>query len=216
MKSLLCFDLDNTLVYSEKVHVNSYNYALKKALSKTRKPSYMVKLFGRPHNQIVSMLARNVGNKKIKEIMKIHDDVLIKKFSHLAKPISNVHETLKELKKKYVLAVLSNCAHANIIAILKGAKIPRGLFSAIIGYDNVKHSKPYPDMILKAEKILLKRCLFMIGDSPYDILAANKVGARGIAVLTGHYSLPALKKANPYIILKSVNQLPEFLAGIAP
>ena len=30
MKKLICFDLDNTLIYSDKCHVLAYNYALKK------------------------------------------------------------------------------------------------------------------------------------------------------------------------------------------
>ncbi len=211
MKPLICFDLDNTLVYSEKVHVNSYNYALRKFLHKPQNPEFITKLLGRPHKQIVKILTKNAPKNKIKNIMKLHDLILIKKFYHLANSIPGVIKTLKELKKDFTLAIVSNCSHKNIKAILKGAKIPSTLFSIIIGYDEVKYSKPAPDLIFKAERKLKTKAVYMVGDSIYDIKAANKARIKAIAVLTGHYSKASLIKEKPYITLKSINQLPKFI-----
>ena len=96
MKPLICFDLDNTLVYSERVHVNSYNYALKKILNKTQNPKLITKLLGRPHKQIVKILTKDAPKEKVKDIMSLHDKILIKKFYHLARPIPGIISTLKE------------------------------------------------------------------------------------------------------------------------
>ena len=211
MKPLICFDLDNTLVYSERVHVNSYNYALKKILNKTQNPKLITKLLGRPHKQIVKILTKDAPKEKVKDIMSVHDKILIKKFYHLARPIPGIISTLKELKKCFTLAIVSNCSHKNIKAILKGAKIPLNLFSIIIGYDEVKNSKPAPDMILKAERKLKIKALYMVGDSIYDIKAAKRAKVKTIAVLTGHYSKELLKKEKPYMILKSINNLPSLI-----
>jgi|SRR3989344_1914553 len=211
MKPLICFDLDNTLVYSERVHVNSYNYALKKILNKTQNPKLITKLLGRPHKQIVKILTKDAPKEKVKDIMSLHDKILIKKFYHLARPIPGIISTLKELKKCFTLAIVSNCSHKNIKAILKGAKIPLNLFSIIIGYDEVKNSKPAPDMILKAERKLKIKALYMVGDSIYDIKAAKRAKVKTIAVLTGHYSKELLKKEKPYMILKSINNLPSLI-----
>lgn len=213
MKPLLCFDLDNTLVYSEKVHINSYNYALKKFLNKTQNSEFIIKLLGRPHEQIVKILTKDAPKDKIKDIMNLHDKILIKKFYHLAKPIKGIIETLKVLKNNFTLAIVSNCSNKNIKAILKGAKIPLNLFSTIIGYDEVKNSKPSPDMILKAERKLKTKAVYMVGDSPYDLIAGKRAKIKSIAVLTGHYSKTLLEKENPYVILKSVNELSEFIKG---
>ena len=211
MKPLICFDLDNTLVYSEKVHINSYNYALKKIINKTQDPRLITKLLGMPHKRIVKILTKEATKEEVKKIMELHDKILIHKFYHLAKPIPNVVKTLKLLKKNFTLAIVSNCSHKNIIVILKGAKIPLNLFSIIVGYDEVKNSKPAPDLILKAQNKLNLKALYMVGDSIYDVKAANKAKVKAVAVLTGHYSKIALIKENPYIILKSINQLPNFI-----
>lgn len=211
MKPLICFDLDNTLVYSENVHVNSYNYALKKILNKTQNPKFITKLLGRPHEQIVKTLTKDAPKDKVSDIMSLHDKILIKKFYHLARPIPGIINTLKELKKDFTLAVVSNCSNKNIKAILKGTKIPLDLFSIIIGYDEVKNSKPAPDMILKAERKLKTKALYMVGDSIYDVKAAKKAKVKAIAVLTGHYPKELLKKEKPDIILKSINNLPKLI-----
>ncbi|MEK6848364.1 MAG: HAD family hydrolase [Nanoarchaeota archaeon] len=215
MKPLLCFDLDNTLVYSEKAHFMSYAHALKKVLNTSYPYKKMICLFGRPHEEIVKILTKNASKSEIKKIMELHDSILVKKYYSMSKPIPGINKTLFSLKKDYSLALLSNCSQKNAKAILKGAKIPISLFSIIIGYDNVKHSKPAPDMMLLAEKKLNTRCLFMIGDSPYDLIAAKKAHIDRIAVLTGHYALSVLKKEKPHFILNSVNNLPGFLKLIA-
>ena len=85
------------------------------------------------------------------------------------------------------------------------------MFKILIGNDNVKHSKPYPDEILKAEKLEHHKPYFMVGDSIYDIIAGRKAKVKTIAVLTGHYSKNKLKKHHPDFILKSVNNLPSLL-----
>jgi len=215
MKPLLCLDMDNTLVYSEEANVKGYNDALKKVLNIIQKPSLIIKLMGRPHEEIVKMLIKKANKtatkEQIKEIMYLHDKFIINKYYKLTKAIPGIKKTLKELKKKYNIAAISNASYKNVIANLKGAKIPKNLFKAIVGYDQVKHSKPAPDLILKVDKILKTKASYMIGDSIYDIKAAKRAKVKAIAVLTGHYSKTSLKKEKPLIILKSVNKLPKFL-----
>ncbi len=211
MKLLICIDLDNTIVYSDNVHVNSYNAALKAFSFKTKDPWLIIELLGRPHKQIVKILTKNISKEKVKKIMKLHDELLIKNFYRLARPIPGVLKTLKELRKQFTLVIISNCSNKNIKLILKGAKIPLNLFSLVLGYDDVKNSKPAPDLIFKAEKLLKTKARYVIGDSIYDLQAAKKAKVKAIGVLTGHYSKKLLEKEKPYLILKSINHLPKLI-----
>ncbi|MBS3150179.1 HAD hydrolase-like protein, partial [Candidatus Woesearchaeota archaeon] len=70
-----------------------------------------------------------------------------------------------------------------------------------------KRSKPYPDEILKAEKLLKVRAEYMIGDSIYDVIAAHKAKVKAIAVLTGLYSKEQLEKEKPFKIIKNLRGL---------
>jgi HAD superfamily hydrolase (TIGR01549 family) len=214
MKKLICFDLDNTLVYSDKAHVLAYNYALKNLNLKPKKPEFLASLFGMPHQRIVEIIAPNSNYEEIKKLMKLHDNILIKKTYKYAKQIPDTYEILKLLKKDYDLALLSNCSKKNALALLKGARIVKNIFKIIIGYDDVKHSKPYPDEIFKAEKLDHHKAGFIVGDSVYDIIAGKKAHVKTIAVLTGNYSKILLKKQNPDYIINSLRELPKLLNSI--
>lgn len=202
---LICFDLDNTLINSDRAHYRAYNIALKKLGFKKLSYGKMIKHFGAPKIEIAMMLTSSNDEGIINKITELHENLLVKEAKKDARKIAGVETTLKNLKKKYGLGLLSNNSHNNIIQLLKAVKLDRNLFDVVIGNDDVKYSKPYPDEILKAEKLLHLKASYMVGDSIYDIMAGKKAGVKTIAVLTGHYSKNALKRYNPDYIVKSLN-----------
>lgn len=210
-KTLICFDLDNTITNSDKVHVDSFNYALEQMGHKKKNPEQIYTLLGRPKLEVAEILLNDNSKKRKLELLKIHDKRLAEKSYKYAKQIRGAKSVLKKLKKKYRLALVSNCAHENIDFILKGAKLDKRLFDVILGNDNVKRSKPCPDEIFAAEKLAKHRAEYMIGDSIYDIMAGKNAGVKTIAVLTGHYSREKLNKYNPFLIIKSIRELPKIL-----
>ena len=98
--------------------------------------------------------------------------------------------------------------------MLKGAKIDKKIFKEIIGVDDVRRSKPYPDEIFKAEHLAKQKADFIVGDSIYDIIAGRKARIKTIGVLSGHYSRILLKKQGADHIINSVNDLPKLLKEI--
>ena len=214
MKKLICFDLDNTLIYSDKCHVLAYNYALKKENLEIPKRNFLISLFGMPHSRLIELIAPELDEDDINKLTKLHDDLLVKKSYKYTKAIPGVVKALKSLKKNYDLSLLSNSSHRNILALLKGARIERKLFKVIIGNDDVRHSKPYPDEIFKAQNLVHEKADFMIGDSIYDIIAGKSAKVKTIGVLTGHYDKMLLKKQGANYIIKSVKELPKLLKEI--
>ncbi len=214
MNKLICFDLDNTLVDSDKAHILAYNEALEKLGFKKKNKNFLKKLFGMPHHKIARMTLPIYNEEISKKYLIEHDKILFDKTSKFVKPFPGIINTLKELKKNYDLAVLSNCNHKIILVSLKHAKIDKKLFKIIIGNDDVKHGKPYPDEVLKAEKLEHHEADFMVGDSIYDVLAGKRAKVKTISVLTGNYSKNLLKKYHPDYILKSVNEIPKILKRI--
>jgi len=204
---LICFDLDNTLIHSDKCHVYAFNKALKKFGVKPKKYESIAKLFGRPKQEVIDKLAPNCDNKTKLKILKYHNIYLRNDYYKLARKIKYVLPVLKKLNKRYELAIVSNAYHKNIIALLKGAKLDRKYFKLIIGNDDVKDSKPYPDEILKAEKLLHHKAKYMIGDSIYDVMAGKKAKVKTISVLTGRYSKRKLDEYKPDYIIKDFREL---------
>ena len=208
---LLCFDLDNTLVQSTQVHLKAFQEAFQKYKLPKKTDKEILHFFSLEGSVLVHKLYPKLSKKKIITVVHEHNKRVIKKTARLAKQIPSARATLRKLKKKYTIAILSNCKQKEILAILKAAKIEKNIFDIIVGNDNVRHPKPAPDEIIKAEQLLKMNDGYMIGDSVYDIRAGKRAGVKTIAVCTGIHTKKQLQKERPWKILKSVRDLPKLL-----
>ncbi|MDP3728730.1 MAG: HAD-IA family hydrolase [bacterium] len=208
---LLCFDLDNTLVRSSKAHIQAFKKAFKKNKLKIKTDKKLLEFFSLESSQLIKKLYPALKEKQREKVVMDHDAFLIKDTIKYTKAIPGAKETLNKLKKDYEIAILSNCKHKEILAILKATKINKNHFDKIIGNDDVKHPKPAPDEIIKAKQLLKLNDGYMIGDSIYDIRAGKKAKVKTIAVCTGNHTKAQLQKEKPYAILKSIKNLEKFL-----
>ena len=208
-KRLICLDLDNTIIHSDKAHVTAYHLAFEKSGLKKVDERILKKKFGRVGKVILKRLFPSLSNAKLNKVIRDHHYFLVKETFKFAKPIPGAKSALKQLKKKFKLALVTNCSSITLKALMKGAGIDKKLFNIIIGHDNVLHPKPDPDEILKAEHLLHLDADFMVGDTPYDIIAGKKSGTKVIAVLTGNHSKTVLAKKKPFKIIKSIKDLPK-------
>ena len=219
-KVLICLDMDDTLVDANKTHITAYNKAfLKNGLP--RVPAKRLKqLFGMMSDKIVKKLFPKLTKEGIKKVCEDNHIFLIKETKESTRPFKNVLKTLRVLKKRYYLALISNCRHSEIDVTLKKVCINKKLFDAIIGNDDIKHPKPAPDEVIKARRLICKKfkikriTTYMVGDTIYDVLAGKRAGAKTIGVLTGNQDYETLKKENPDMILKNVNELPKALESV--
>lgn len=211
IKELICFDLDGTLLHSRKAHSLAFKKALRKLKIPTKTHKYIQSQFGKPAMEVSKALAPKEDKKIHKLILKWHDYYLYRETKKHTTRIKGVISTLKKLKKNYKLGIVSNSRHKNILLLLKAAKLDKKMFDVIVGNDDVKHPKPCPDEIFKAEKLSHTNADYIIGDTIYDIMAAKRAKTKPIVVLTGTQTRKKLKSKNPYKIIKSVNDLPKIL-----
>tara|TARA_Y100000310_G_scaffold331897_1_gene406406 strand:- start:773 stop:1459 length:687 start_codon:yes stop_codon:yes gene_type:complete len=208
---ILCFDMDNTLVYGERMHIEAFKHSFKKNKLPIPTKKELLKYFSLPAHVMIKQMYPGLTDKQVDKVVKGHDQQLLKETVKYTKVVPGAKAALKKLKKHYKIAVLSNCKHITIKKVLKQNNIDAKMFDLIIGNDDVKKGKPAPDEIFKAEKLLHVKKGYMVGDSIYDIQAANKAGLKGIAVLTGNHTKTMLKKEKPWKILNSVKDLPDLL-----
>lgn len=66
--------------------------------------------------------------------------------------------------------------------------------------DVVEHAKPNSDLFLEAARRLDidPRSAFIVGDSIWDLLAAQRAGACGIGLMSGGYGNDELQRAGAY------------------
>lgn len=209
---LLCFDMDDTLVHADEMHVEAFNNSFAKNGLPGVSAKKLKKHFGKIGKLIVKTLFPELDDKKVMKIVKDHNWFLINKAVRHVRAVKGADSALKKLKEAgYKMALLSNCTHGEIEVILSRAGIDKKLFDVVIGSDEVSKPKPWPDEILKAKSLLKAKSCYMIGDTTYDVETGKKVGAKTVAVLTGNHSRAMLIKAKPDHILKSVADLPGLL-----
>ena len=82
--------------------------------------------------------------------------------------------------------------------LLRDLKIPPQ--TVVITGDDVIKAKPSPDVFVLAAKRLgvpIENCI-VVGDSPWDMLAAGRRRALGVGLLSGGYSKAELEEAGAF------------------
>ena len=206
-KKLICFDMDNTLVHSDRAHVYAFNKALEDYGFNKLAFMAVAKHFGKPKEECIKAISGSNDNEVIEKINKKHDEYLYSETKRYVRKVPGVESVLKKLSRNYYIAVLSNCSHKNIEVILSAAGYDMELFDLIIGNDDVDKPKPWGDEIVKAGSLMGVNSEYMVGDSIYDVMAAHKAKVKSIAVLSGHYTRDELEKEKPFKIIKSLRGL---------
>ncbi len=210
-------DMDNTIVRSNRIHVKAFNMAFEKAGLKKVPAKKLIEHFGKDKALVVKGVYPKISKKELEKVLYFHNKFVIEKTARHVKVIPGARKALKKLKTMgYKLALLSNCTHAQMEAIIENANIDKNLFEILVGADEVKHSKPSPDEIVKVTKKLGAKACYMVGDSIYDIGAAKKAGVKTISVLTGDQSRSELRKKNPDHIIRSIAALPRLMKKLHP
>jgi beta-phosphoglucomutase len=127
--------------------------------------------------------------------------------SSTVKLFSGAMELLASLSGKVKLALASMNNRAVIDHMLAAMNVRR-FFDVVLTVDEVHNSKPDPEIFLKSALKLDMRpekCV-VVEDSIFGVEAAKRAKMGCVAVLTGVYSRKELERANPDLIVNSLNE----------
>lgn len=177
----LIFDLDGTLVDSKKANFLAYQTACRNFGIELTEEKYN-KTFGLSSKKAIAFFANTCNEKLILNIHKtkigLFDDFLKK-----IKIIKGTSKLLEEARGKYKIALATSASRASANKVLDYLGI-KNYFDIILCSDDVKNTKPAPDMFLKAAKLLKTKkeeCL-VFEDSDHGIEAAKRAGMEYIKV----------------------------------
>ncbi|MBT4334761.1 HAD family hydrolase [archaeon] len=206
---IICFDLDGTLVDTEKWIVSALKESFKLNKKKVPTKKQIFKEWGKSARVLIKAIDPALKKEEIESIRKDFYEVR-KQTKSMITPFPNTKQTLRKLSKNYKLAILSNNSHKIILEILNITKIDKKLFSIVVGDDEVKRAKPFPDEIYKAENKFKKKVNFMIGDTVQDIKTAKAANVKSIIIKQGpKETWKNLNKAN--FIIRNISELPELI-----
>lgn len=209
----LCFDVDGTLSDTDNLYADKVSHFLPRFLFKD--PDHRARRFvmwiEAPGNAMLS-LADTLGI----------DDEMVSVIEWLSRHskrssrefllVPGVDEMLKQLHGRYPMAVVSARDEKGTMAFLEQFDLVK-YFDAIITGLSAKHTKPYPDPVLLAAKIMSvapEHCL-MIGDTTVDVRAGKSAGAQVVGVLCGFGEEAELIKMGADLILPTTPKLIDVL-----
>lgn len=184
----ILLDIDGTLVLSNDAHAFSWvdafaQYGYEVAFDTVRP------LIGMGGDKLIATvqpeLTDSVGvGKKIKEA---HSQVFLEKYAPDLKPTPGGRRLLQALLARDLrLIAASSSKQDELDVLLKTAEVDDLLVEATTS-DDADNSKPDPDIVdIALDKLGLSADeALMLGDTPYDIQSAKKVGVKCIAVRCG-------------------------------
>ena len=195
------FDLDGTLLDSVYQHVLAWKEALESAgipLSIWR----IHRRIGMSGGLFVRALVRETGRElsagEADRLRKLHEEAYARRVQEV-KPLPGAQRLLEVLTDLGVpWAIATSSSDVTATASLTMLEVPPDV--PVITRDKVAYAKPNPDLFLAAAEALGRPITdsFVVGDSVWDMLAAQRAQALGIGVLSGGYRREELETAGAY------------------
>ena len=189
MIKLLIFDLDGVLVEAKNIHYETLNKALKNIDDKytISWDEHLNKFDGLKTNQKLDMLTKEKGLPidKHKIVWEEKQKLTLKSLSLLIES-TQLQETFSKLVNDgYKIACCSNSVRKTVLTVLSKLGIIE-YFDLIISNEDVKNSKPHPEMYWSAISTMgvLPEETLIVEDSPYGLLAADRSKSNVLRVLS--------------------------------
>ena len=185
MIKLIIFDLDGVLVEAKNIHFDALNKALGEYAIDWNE--HLSVYDGLKTNQKLEMLheRKELPKERFKDIWDNKQKYTLEALSKL-QPSSQLIVCMELIVSQgYKIAVCSNSIRKTVLTVLSKLGIIE-FMDLIISNEDVKNSKPHPEMYWKA--ISMMSCLpeetLIVEDSPYGLLAASRAKAHILRVVS--------------------------------
>ena len=143
-------------------------------------------------------VGRAVGDEEAARLRAAHVEAYLRRLPDV-RPLPGARELLSALTAigvPWAIATSGSDQTARPALALLGVAAD----APLITRDQVSYAKPNPDLFLAAAARLGvdPRQSFVVGDSIWDLLAAQRAGALGVGVLSGGYGREELERAGAY------------------
>jgi len=195
----LLFDIDGTLVDSVDLHARAWQEAFAHFGKRVAFEAIRAQI-GKGGDQLMKeFLAPAELQSRGEEIDAYRSDLYKRKYLHEVRAFPRVRELFAELRRRKLRIALASSAKGDELSRYEEIARIDDLVEAETSADDAERSKPHPDIFEAALKRLgpgiRKERVCVIGDSPWDAVAAERLGARTIGLLCGGFPEAELRKA---------------------
>ena len=200
----ILFDLDGTVINTNELIFQSFEYALENVLHTTISRDILRTTFGKPLAQIME----EMGGSQAQELRKAFVDYSIAHETDIYL-FPHVEDALKELKARNIgTAVVTSRLYRSALRDLHQFELEK-YFDVFITPEATEKHKPNPEPALKTLEILgiKPQEAIMVGDSGLDLLCGKQAGCKTAAVRYSLFPEEELAQHQPDYMLDSLLDL---------
>ena len=198
MINVVIFDIDGTLVDTVDMHAKAWQQAFKE-FGKDLEFQKVREQIGKGGDQLMPEF---LSEKEIKElgekIEKHRAEIFDRDYMSKVKAFPQVRELAERIRRDGKRIVLASSATEEDVESFKKIINITDLLEADTNSDDAEKSKPEPDIFVAALKKIgspdVAECV-VVGDTPYDAIAAGKINLQTIGVLCGGFPEQGLREA---------------------
>lgn len=225
---LVLFDIDGTMLKSEGVGRASMESALRAVFGSHGSDEY--RYDGKTDKQIVREVMKGEGHadklidERMEAVMEHYVgglDERIGSGSYKVRTLPGIPELLDALERLdgVVMGLLTGNIREGARRKLAAAGVDFGRFKINAFGSDHEHRPNLPAIAQRRAKESLGLQLdgdrmYVIGDTPADIVCGRDLGARAIAVATGYYSVADLREHDPFAVFEDLSDTEKVVATI--
>ncbi|WP_419803760.1 HAD family hydrolase [Terriglobus sp.] len=202
-KAVLC-DLDGTLLDSNHFHAEAWQRTFENFDFQVTFED-MVKQIGKGGDQVIATVVPEDRVKDLEEDLKnFRKDLFHREYMDRIVPFSDAKNLLKRMRQEGLrISVASSTNKEDLHAFLMLLRI-HALVEEHTTADDAARTKPEPDIFQAALKKLgiESEDAVALGDTPWDVEAANKAGVKTIALTCGGWTEQQLKDAGAIAVYR--------------
>jgi len=203
-------DVDGTLIDSNYQHALAWYRAF--ALHGLTVPVWRChRAIGMGGDQLVRHLAGAGFDREQGDAVRAEEHALYQQVIHEVRPFEGARGLIEDLKARGHKVVIASSAQAGDVARYLDLLDARELADGWTDSSSVERTKPAPDLVAAALELVGGGPGVMIGDSTWDVEAAQKLEVPTICVRTGGFGVDELREAGAVAVFESIAELRERL-----
>ena len=205
MIKAILFDLDGTLINTNRLIIESFKYAIKTHLNMEMKEEKIVRFFGEPLVKSMNSIDPENAEGLITAFKSFNES----KHDELAEHYEGTVEAIKILKNRGIkLGIVTSKRQIMTERSLKLIKVYDDMDVIITPEDTDKHKPDGAPALLACEKLgVLPEEALMVGDSIYDVQCGKNAGNMTCIVTYSSFSMEELLSHKPDYVIDNISEL---------
>lgn len=207
MINTVLFDLDGTIIDTNELIIQTYLHVFKE--KSTPLPVTRERIISNMGKPLIDLMKDYSGTEQVNDLIAAYREFNTAQHDELIREIPYVYEVLSTLYEEGIqISIVTTKIRSTTVRGLKFFNLDK-FIKTIVTIEDVDYPKPHPQPVLRAMEALSAnpQNTAMVGDTSYDIKAANSAGVTSIAVGWSLLSESELRQHQPDYIIQDMREL---------